>query len=232
MSFLLNDVNNHDNFFSLEWRRDYFQAAFTRATFSKVPSQEFAMGGGVQRCETKLKQFIFGIGTFFCPKLGKESLHLDLVQFFAQSSVKTKKKVFVQVEIEFYDRILFKSRVKVVTFSLLMPMGGIFSLLVQKLVSKSNKNSVFCILCMPMGRPNPPPHMATLLLLAVRIGILPFNSSSIALVSFFIDLRKKKGEMSILAAKSRPCKCSFRYILLKAVAKGDPVGPRPFLEML
>ena len=41
--------------------------------------------GGVQRCETKLKQFIFGIGTFFCPKLGEESLHLDLVQFFAQS---------------------------------------------------------------------------------------------------------------------------------------------------
>ena len=84
-----------------------------------------------------------------------------------------------------------------------MPMGGIFSLLVQKLVSKSNKNRVFCILCMPIGRPNPPPHMATLLLSAVRIGILPFNSSSIALVSFFIDLRKKKGKMPILAAKSR-----------------------------
>ena len=79
--------------------------------------------------------------------------------------------------------------------------GGIFSLLVQKLVSKSNKNRVFCILCMPMGRPNHPPHMATLLLSAVRIGILPFNSSSIALVSFFIDLRKKKGKMPILAAK-------------------------------
>ena len=85
MSFLLNDVNNHDNFFSLGWRKDYSQAAFTRAIFSKVPSQVFSMRGGFQRCETKLKQFIFGIGTFFCPKLGKESLHLDLVQFFAQS---------------------------------------------------------------------------------------------------------------------------------------------------
>ena len=83
-----------------------------------------------------------------------------------------------------------------------------------------------------MGRPNPPLHMATLLLSAVRIGILPFNSSSIALVSFFIDLRKKKGKMPILAAKSRSCECSFRYILLKAVAKGEPAGPRPFLEML
>ena len=83
-----------------------------------------------------------------------------------------------------------------------------------------------------MGWPNPPPHMATLLLSAVRIGILPFNSSSIALVSFFIDLRKKKGKMPILAAKSRPGECSFRYILLKAVAKGEPAGPRPFLEML
>ena len=27
--------------------------------------------------------------------------------------------------------------------------------------------------------------------------------------------------MPILVAKSRPCKCSFRYILLKAVAKGQ-----------
>ena len=107
--------------------------------------------------------------------------------------------------------------------------GGIFLLLVQKLVSKSNKNRIFCILCMPMGRPNPPPHMATLLLSAVRIGILPFNSSSIALVSFFIDLRKKKGKMPILAAKSRLCECSFRYILLKAVAIEEPAGTRPFL---
>ena len=56
-----------------------------RATFSQVPSQEFAMGGGVQRYETKLKQFIFGLERFFCPKLGEENLHLDLVQFFAQS---------------------------------------------------------------------------------------------------------------------------------------------------
>ena len=85
MSFLLNDVNNDDNSFSLGWRRDYSQAAFTRATFSQVPSQEFAMEGGVQRCETKLKQFVFGIGTFFCPKLGEESPHLDLVHSFAQS---------------------------------------------------------------------------------------------------------------------------------------------------
>ena len=26
-------------------------------------------GGGVQSCETKLKQFIFGIGTFFLPEI-------------------------------------------------------------------------------------------------------------------------------------------------------------------
>ena len=48
-------------------------------------ARNLQMEGGVQRCETKLKQFTFGIGTFFCPKLGEESLHLDLVQFFAQS---------------------------------------------------------------------------------------------------------------------------------------------------
>ena len=68
--------------------------------------------------------------------------------------------------------------------------------------------------------------------LVVRIGILPFCSSSIALVSFFIDLRKKKGKTPILAAESCRCECSFKYILLKAVAKRKPAGPRPFLEML
>ena len=32
-------------------------------------------------------------------------------------------------------------------------------------------------------------------------------------VSYLRDLRKKKGKMSILAAKSSPCKCSLRLIL-------------------
>ena len=37
--------------------------------------------------------------------------------------------------------------------------------------------------------------------------------------------------MPILAATSRPCcECRFGYILLKAVAKKKPAGPRPFLE--
>ena len=66
----------------------------------------------------------------------------------------------------------------------------------------------------------------------MRIGILPFNSSSIALVFFFIDLKKKKGKMPILAAKSCPCKRSFRNTLLMAVAKGKLARPKPFLEML
>ena len=35
---------------------------------------------------------------------------------------------------------------------------------------------------------------------------------SIALVSFFLDLRKKKGKMPTIAAKSVPCECSFREI--------------------
>ena len=103
-----------------------------------------------------------------------------------------------------------------------------------KIGLKSNKNRVFRIFCMLIEGPNPPPPppLATPLLLAMRIGILPFTSSSIAPVSFFIDLRKKKGKMPILAAKIRPCDCCFRHILLKAVAKGKPAGPRPFLEML
>ena len=79
--------------------------------------------------------------------------------------------------------------------------------------------------------PLSPAPLATLLLLAVRIGILPFNSSSIFLVSFYIDLRKKKKK-PILAVKSHPCERSFRYNLLKAATKGKPAGPRPFLEML
>ena len=65
-------------------------------------------------------------------------------------------------------------------------------------------------------------------LLAARIDILPFNSFSIALVSFFIDLKRKKGKMSILVAKSCPYECSFRYIITKTVAKGEPAGPRFF----
>ena len=32
--------------------------------------------------------------------------------------------------------------------------------------------------------------------------------------------------MPIFAAKSRPCECSFRYVLFRAVAKGEPAGPK------
>ena len=46
MSFLLNDMKNHDDSFSCGLRRGHSQVAFTRATFSQVRSQEFAMGGG------------------------------------------------------------------------------------------------------------------------------------------------------------------------------------------
>ena len=100
-----------------------------------------------------------------------------------------------------------------------------------KIGLKSNKNRVFYILCMPMGG-HPPPTLSTLLLLAVRIGILVFNSSSNALVSFLIDL-KKKGKMLILAAKVARVNAALNLrILLKAVAIRKPAGPRPFLEML
>ena len=50
------------------------------------------MGGGVQRCETKLKQFIFGIGTFFCPKLGEESLHWIWSSFLPEVSEDQKNR--------------------------------------------------------------------------------------------------------------------------------------------
>ena len=46
MSFFLNDVKNHGNFFIFEWRRDHSQAAFTWANFSHARIQKFAMGGG------------------------------------------------------------------------------------------------------------------------------------------------------------------------------------------
>ena len=77
-------------------------------------------GGMFRRCETKLKQFTLGIGTIFCPNLGEDQ----------------KKTVFARVGIEFCDRILFKYRVKAITFLLPMAMSGLFSLLEQKLVSK------------------------------------------------------------------------------------------------
>ena len=156
-----------------------------------------------------------GFGPVFCPKLGED-----------------QKKGLRSG----WDRVLRPNSLQVQSQSshilIANANGGDIFAFSAKIGIKSNKNRVFCILCMPIGRPNPPPHKATLLLSAIRIGIFPFNSSSIALVSFCIDLRKKKGKMPILAAKSRPCECIFRYILLKAVAKREPVGPRPFLEML
>ena len=199
MSFLLN-VKNHDNSFSYK----------------------FAIGRGLfRRCEIKLKQFTFGIGTIFCPNLGEDQK-------------KQKKTVFIRVGIEFCDQILFKYRVKAVTFLLPMTMSGLFSLLDQKLVSKVVKTGYFAYsACQWETKPPPPPAApgyATAFSCENRHLI--FNSSSIALVFFFIDLRKKRGKMPILAAKTRPCECSFRYILLKAVAKGKPARPRPFLETL
>ena len=112
-------------------------------------------------------------------------------------------------------------------------MGGLFLFLEQKLASKVIKTGHFAYSAF-QWRANPPPPqpLATLLLLAVRIDILPFNSSSVALGSFFTDLRKGKGKMPILAAKNRPCECSFRYILVKTVAKEKPAGSRPFLKIL
>ena len=68
-----------------------------------------------------------------------------------------------------------------------MPIYGLFSLLKQKLALDVLKTETLHTLYDNVG-PTPPPPRSTLLLLAVRIGILPFNSSSIALVSFFTDL--------------------------------------------
>ena len=69
MSFLLNDVKNHDNSVSFGLRRDHFQsqAAFIRATLSQARSWEFEMAEGC-----------FGGVT---PNW--DSLHLELERFFA-----------------------------------------------------------------------------------------------------------------------------------------------------
>ena len=71
-------------------------------------SQEFAIGGLFRGSKTKLKQLSLEIGTVLCPKLGEDQ----------------KKKVFNQAGIDVCDRILFKSGVEVISFSLLMPMAG------------------------------------------------------------------------------------------------------------
>ena len=80
--------------------------------------------------------------------------------------------------------------------------------------------------------PPPPPRRVYATAFSRENQHFPFSSSSIALLSFFINLRKKKRKMPILTAKSRPRECSFRYILLKVVAKEKLAGSRPFLEML
>ena len=61
------------------------------------------------------------------------------------------RKVFTQVEIDFLRQILFKTRVKEVTFSLPMPMRGAIFAFGAKIGLKSTKNGVFCILCLPIG---------------------------------------------------------------------------------
>ena len=55
MIFFLNDVKNHDN-------------------LARLVARNLQQGEGLsQRCETKLKQFTFGTGTVFCPKLPEVS---------------------------------------------------------------------------------------------------------------------------------------------------------------
>ena len=46
-------------------------------------------------------------------------------------------------------------------------------------------------------------------LLAARFGILPLFFLNCS--CFFLSLFEEKGKMPILAAKSRPCECSFSY---------------------
>ena len=140
------------------------------------------MGGQSHRCETKLKQFTLGIGTLFCPKLGEDQ------------KKKEKKGLCLC-----WDRVLRPNSLQVQGQSshilIANDNGWAVFAFRAKISLRSIRNRVFCILCMPMWvePPLPPLPLATLLLLAVRIGILPFNSSSIALVSCFIDLRKKNG---------------------------------------
>ena len=83
----------------------------------------------------------------------------------------------------------------------------------SKIGLKRSKNRVYCILRLPVGdQPPPPPPAAPDYATAFSCEnrYLPFNSSTIALVFFFIDLRKKRGKLPILAAKTRPFECSFR----------------------
>ena len=86
--------------------------------------------------EIRWRKPSLGFGPVFCPKLSED-----------------QKKVFVQVVIEFCDRILFKSRVKVVTFSLLMPMGGYFRFLRKNWSQKVIKTGYFAYFACQIPRP-------------------------------------------------------------------------------
>ena len=75
--------------------------------------------------------------------------------------------------------------------------------------------------------PLSPAPLAALLLLAVRIGILPFNSSSIFLVSFYIDLRKKKKKSRFSQLKVTPVNAASDIIYSRPQPKGNRLGQDP-----
>ena len=75
---------------------------------SRRAARNLPWGGLFRKCETTQKWFSLEIGTVLCPKLGEDQT----------------KKVFTQAGFDFYNQILFKSKVKVVVFPLPMPMGG------------------------------------------------------------------------------------------------------------
>ena len=64
--------------------------------------------------------------------------------------MKTKKGLHLGWE-QFCNRIFLKSRVKVDTFLLPIPMVAAVFTYSAKIDLKSAKNVVFCILCMPIG---------------------------------------------------------------------------------
>ena len=175
------------------------------------------MGGGLfWRCDTKLEQFTLRIGTVFYRKLGEDQ---------------KEKKYSPELGSSFGTNSSFATNYQVQSQSsyiLIANANGwaIFDF-EAKIGRKSNKNRVFAYTACQWGA-NPTPLHSAVSVYATAFSCENRHSSSIALVSFFIDLRKKKGKIPLLAAKICPCKCSFRYILLKAVAKGKPARPRPF----
>ena len=101
-----------------------------------------------------------------------------------------------------------------------------------KIGLKSNKNRVFCILCMPMGDQTPLPQtpLATLLLLVVSIGILPFILPQLPLFLSLSIWERKKAKCRFSQLKLARVNAASDIFYSRPKPKGSRLDQAPSLK--